>query len=66
MFYVWRNKMRKPTFDGGEQHQCVNWDELETWVDSRGFDPFTPGLLMHPTLGEFEYSTAERPRGVCH
>ena len=29
------------------------WEPLEHWAAERSFDAFTPGLLVHPTYGEF-------------
>lgn len=33
-------------------HQCMQWEKIDDWMKARSFDAFTPGLIVHPTLGE--------------
>jgi hypothetical protein len=30
----------------------MQWDRIDNWMEERSFDVFTPGLIVHPTLGE--------------
>lgn len=30
---------------------CVAWDKFEGWMAKRSFDPFEPGILVHPIYG---------------
>ncbi|PFH62854.1 hypothetical protein XA68_11635 [Ophiocordyceps unilateralis] len=34
------------------KHQCVVWEPIYEWMAEHSFDPFEPGLLVHPTYGE--------------
>lgn len=33
-------------------HRCTVWEKIDGWMQSRSFDPFQKGLLMHPSLGK--------------
>ncbi|RDA88375.1 hypothetical protein CP532_5556, partial [Ophiocordyceps camponoti-leonardi (nom. inval.)] len=40
------------------KHQCVVWEPIYEWMAEHSFDPFEPGLLVHPTFGNpYENST---------
>ena len=41
-------------------HQCTQWDKIDGWMKERSLDVFTPGLIVHPTLGKYY----EHP--LCH
>lgn len=41
-----------PTALDWGKHQCVAWGGVEEWMASHAFDPYTPGLLMHPVYGK--------------
>lgn len=30
---------------------CVSWGPFEEWMAEHSFDPFEPGLLVHPLFG---------------
>lgn len=30
----------------------MNWGKIDNWMKERAFEVFTPGLIVHPTLGE--------------
>lgn len=30
----------------------MQWERIDNWMKERSFDVFTPGLIVHPTLGE--------------
>ncbi|KAI0446906.1 hypothetical protein F4803DRAFT_546758 [Xylaria telfairii] len=33
------------------KHQCVAWEPVEEWADKHTFNPFEPGLVVHPIFG---------------
>lgn len=45
----------KPVSQGRGKHTCVNWDSIFDWVKENSFDPFEPGILMHPIFGELQH-----------
>ncbi|KAK9418930.1 hypothetical protein SUNI508_07702 [Seiridium unicorne] len=47
----WSAKSPRPVALDWGNHQCVNWDNIEEWMADHAFDPFEPGLLMHPVFG---------------
>ncbi|KAI0128258.1 hypothetical protein BJ170DRAFT_682055 [Xylariales sp. AK1849] len=47
----WRAGNPKPVALDWGKHQCVNWESIESWMADHAFDPFEPGLLMHPEFG---------------
>ncbi|KAK5632734.1 hypothetical protein RRF57_008448 [Xylaria bambusicola] len=36
----------EPTTKEGALHQCVNWDKIASWTESRRVDLFDPDLLV--------------------
>ncbi|KAI9814386.1 MAG: hypothetical protein M1827_003242 [Pycnora praestabilis] len=44
----------KPNFEG--QHECVDWDKLNDWVEERSFDVDDPSLLIFPGSSKFSES----------
>lgn len=34
----------------------MNWRRIDDWMKERSVDVYTPGLVVHPTLGEFGLS----------
>jgi hypothetical protein len=34
------------------KHQCVAWEPIMEFMAPRAFDPFQPGLLVHPYFGK--------------
>jgi hypothetical protein len=42
-------RLPNPKFEN--VHQCVSWNKLTDWLDSRMIDVFTPGILTHPKWG---------------
>jgi hypothetical protein len=51
--YYWGPNQGSPLATDKAKHQCVAWQPLEHWAAERSFDAFEPGLLVHPTFGEF-------------
>ena len=37
------------------EHECVSWESIENWAGERYVDTGIPGLLVHPTMGMFQY-----------
>ncbi|KAF4587167.1 hypothetical protein GQ602_003860 [Ophiocordyceps camponoti-floridani] len=33
------------------KHQCAVWEPIYEWMAEHSFNPFEPGLLVHPTFG---------------
>jgi hypothetical protein len=50
----WHPNTKAPT-PVDHEHECMNWDQIEAWAQERYVDPATPGLLIHPTKGEYRY-----------
>ncbi|RDA95408.1 hypothetical protein CP533_3436 [Ophiocordyceps camponoti-saundersi (nom. inval.)] len=59
------------------KHQCVVWEPIYEWMAEHSFDPFEPGLLVHPTLAQqwlfssslpdpYHPETLEPGRNTCH
>lgn len=42
----------KPVSQGLGKHTCVKWDSIFDWMKENSFDPFEPGILMHPIFGK--------------
>jgi hypothetical protein len=30
---------------------CASWEPIKKWMAEHSFDPFEPGLLVHPLFG---------------
>ncbi|KAI8623073.1 hypothetical protein F5Y19DRAFT_459850 [Xylariaceae sp. FL1651] len=54
----WTNNDDVPVSKDTGNRMCVNWDPFEEWMAEHSFDPFQPGLLVHPVFGI--------PEGVRH
>ncbi|KAK0663417.1 hypothetical protein QBC41DRAFT_234617, partial [Cercophora samala] len=48
----WTANSPKPAVLDWGNHQCVVWDDIENWMAARAFDPYAPGVLMHPRFGK--------------
>ncbi|KAK3344833.1 hypothetical protein B0H65DRAFT_186913 [Neurospora tetraspora] len=48
----WTTEDPKPVSQGLGKHTCVNWGSIFDWVKENSFDPFEPGILMHPIFGD--------------
>ncbi|PYH94052.1 hypothetical protein BO71DRAFT_477182 [Aspergillus ellipticus CBS 707.79] len=48
----WTTNDAGPVAADDGTHQCANWEKVEQWMADRSFDPFEPGLLVHPIFGE--------------
>lgn len=51
--YHWNDATRLPNPTWMQKHQCLDWESLEEWLESRRIDIYTPNLLVHPKYGEF-------------
>ncbi|KAK4204612.1 hypothetical protein QBC40DRAFT_292781 [Triangularia verruculosa] len=47
----WLRHNPKPAALDWGNHQCVVWEDIENWMAERAFDPYEPGVLMHPRFG---------------
>ncbi|KAK4443533.1 hypothetical protein QBC34DRAFT_310847 [Podospora aff. communis PSN243] len=47
----WATSVPGPVSKDWGKHQCVAWEPLMHVMASRSFDPFQPGLLIHPNFG---------------
>ncbi|KAK8110390.1 uncharacterized protein PG998_006847 [Apiospora kogelbergensis] len=55
----WQANHASPTALDWGKHQCVDWTSIEDWMATHAFDPYTPGLLMHPEFGSPYNQSAE-------
>ncbi|CAK43888.1 hypothetical protein M747DRAFT_356016 [Aspergillus niger ATCC 13496] len=44
----WTTNDASPVASDDGNHQCADWSQVEEWMAERSFDPFEPGLLVHP------------------
>lgn len=51
MTFQWLPNIRGPWPDFENEHECVNWDKIDSWAGKRAFNFFDPKFLVHPTLG---------------
>ncbi|KAI1110465.1 hypothetical protein F5Y14DRAFT_454999 [Nemania sp. NC0429] len=47
----WDSGQPGPVSKDSGNHQCVVWEPVEEWAGAHTFDPFTPGLVIHPIFG---------------
>lgn len=52
--YLWNPLAKLPEANWKSPHQCKNWDTFFTWANENTFDPFRPGLVMHPKFGKHQ------------
>ncbi|KAI1406924.1 hypothetical protein F5Y13DRAFT_183815 [Hypoxylon sp. FL1857] len=48
----WLRHVPGPVSKDWGKHQCVSWEALMEHLAARAFDPFKPGLLVHPYFGD--------------
>ncbi|KAG5985961.1 hypothetical protein E4U43_005777 [Claviceps pusilla] len=49
--YHWNDATRLPNPTWMQKHQCLDWELLEEWLESRRIDIHSPNLLVHPKYG---------------
>ncbi|CZS88192.1 uncharacterized protein RCO7_01155 [Rhynchosporium graminicola] len=49
--FHWKSGTRLPSPTWSQNHECVNWDVLQKWMDTRVVDVKAPGVLTHPKWG---------------
>ncbi|KAE8149799.1 hypothetical protein BDV25DRAFT_172657 [Aspergillus avenaceus] len=49
--FTWDPTDRAPKPDFNVEHECANWDRIDTWAKEHRFDIFDETTLVHPTLG---------------
>jgi len=49
--FRWGHKQAMPLANFSSPHSCYNWDAFYSWSEDNSVDPYTPGLVVHPTLG---------------
>lgn len=49
----WKPTQRVPAPNFDTPHECLNWNNLDSWAATRMVDIFDPEMLVHPTLGGF-------------
>ncbi len=49
--YDWLPNFRRPWGNWKIEHECVDWDRLETWAGDRAFSIFDQKSLVHPEMG---------------
>jgi hypothetical protein len=50
--FHWGTRQEVPVGNFNGKHQCANWDGIENWSQERMFDPFEPGVMVHPVFGK--------------
>jgi hypothetical protein len=55
--YYWRDGEQFPVADFESPKACVDWERIVKWQEERLWEPMSPGVLVHPTLGESSFST---------
>ena len=50
--YDWDPKKIYPQPHLAYEHECVDFEALDNWAQSRSFDITDPKYFVHPTLGE--------------
>ncbi|GKZ68231.1 hypothetical protein AnigIFM50267_002859 [Aspergillus niger] len=51
-YYAGLSDDANPVASDDGNHQCADWSQVEEWMAERSFDPFEPGLLVHPIFGK--------------
>ncbi|RYP66183.1 hypothetical protein DL769_006084 [Monosporascus sp. CRB-8-3] len=49
--YHWVDFTRVPAPTWVQKHECVNWDRLEAWLETRKVDIRAPNMMVHPKYG---------------
>ena len=49
--FHWRDDLRTPAPTWAQKHECIDWDRLTEWLDTRVIDIHEPGMLVHPMYG---------------
>ena len=52
--FRWGKRQAVPIANFSSPHSCANWDTFMDWSKDNAFDPYEPGLIVHPEYGEFE------------
>ncbi|KAF2198298.1 hypothetical protein GQ43DRAFT_359494, partial [Delitschia confertaspora ATCC 74209] len=50
--FHWVEGKTQPVGMDMAEHQCVDWNMLDSWAGERSFDPFEPGVLVVPGGGD--------------
>ena len=50
--FHWVDEGRMPMPTWMQRHECVNWDHLTEWLDTREVDVYARGMLTHPKWGQ--------------
>ncbi|KAI0432185.1 hypothetical protein F5Y09DRAFT_166537 [Xylaria sp. FL1042] len=51
MTFDWTLKSRVPEANFDTDHECINWNKVEAWLEERRVDIYAPGILNHPVYG---------------
>lgn len=47
----WSRDSPRPRADFTQEHECVNFDLINSWARKRRVDASKPGILTHPVYG---------------
>lgn len=56
----WGKHQAIPLGDFRSPHECVNWNNLNSWSKERSVDVFAPGVLVHPIHGKPQLALQNR------
>jgi len=49
--FRWGEAQVIPIANFSSPHSCANWDTFMDWSKDNAFDPYEPGLIVHPKYG---------------
>ncbi|KAK8014036.1 hypothetical protein PG990_007332 [Apiospora arundinis] len=49
--YFWSDVNRYPNPRWNQNHQCVDWEKFEEFLEPRRVDIFAPNVMVHPKYG---------------
>lgn len=64
--YHWSDATRLPNPTWVQKHECINWNRLEEWLESRRIDILTPGMLVHPKYGRYFWNPVADGELYCN